>query len=78
MKLLKLVFKVLKVIFNSVKMSEVVRTNLSPLDYLREKQRNTWNIQNEENANSLMSNPFTEWFKREKERRKIERIKNKN
>ena len=31
-----------------------------------------------ENANSLMSNPFTEWFKREKERRKIERIKNKN
>ena len=59
-------------------MSEVVRTNLSPLDYLREKQRNTWNIQNEENANSLMSNPFNEWFKREKERRKIERIKNKN
>lgn len=59
-------------------MSEVVRTNLSPMDYLREKQRNTWNIQNEENANSLMSNPFTEWFKREKERRKIERIKNKN
>ena len=51
-------------------MSEVVRTNLSPLDYLREKQRNTWNIQNEENANSLMSNPL--------ERRKIERIKNKN
>lgn len=59
-------------------MSEVVRTNLSPMDYLSEKQRNTWNIQNEENANSLMSNPFTEWFKREKERRKIERIKNKN
>ena len=59
-------------------MSEVVRTNLSPMDYLREKQRNTWNIQNEENTNSLMSNPFTEWFQREKERRKIERIKNKN
>ena len=59
-------------------MSEVVRTNLSPKDYLREKQRNTWNIQNEENANSLTSNPFTEWFQREKERRKIERIKNKN
>ena len=59
-------------------MSEVVRTNLSPMDYLREKQRNTWNFQNEENANSLMSNPFTEWFQREKERRKIERIKNKN
>ena len=55
-------------------MSEVVRTNLSPMDYLSEKQRNTWNIQNED----LMSNPFTEWFKREKERRKIERIKNKN
>ena len=59
-------------------MSEVVRTNLSPMDYLREKQRNTWNIQNEENAKSFMSNPFTEWFEREKERRKIERIKNKN
>ena len=59
-------------------MSEVVRTNLSPMDYLIEKQRNTWNIQNEENTNSLMSNPFTEWFQREKERRKIERIKNKN
>ena len=41
------------------------------MNYLKEEKKSTWNFKNkEERTNSLMVNPFTEWFEREKERKK--------